>query len=61
MKIHKGFSQTEIADRYYKIVHPERNYPRAEASKRFFQDKNIDSSIVKRIVKEITKEQLDSL
>lgn len=45
-----GHSQAEIAEKYYSIVHPERNYTREQAKKAFHQDANIDGKILQRVV-----------
>jgi hypothetical protein len=55
--IHKAFKITEIALRYYKITHPERNYTRHYAVKQWRQDKVIDKKIVRSVVKEVINEQ----
>ncbi len=57
MKLHEAFTVTEIALRYYKKVHPERNYSRHYAIKQWRQDKNIDQSVVEKVILKIFDEQ----
>lgn len=56
--IHQALSKSEIAYRYYQEVAPNRNYPKEQARKQFQQDSNIDVKIVRKIVKDIFREQL---
>ncbi len=59
--IHHAFIITEVAIRYYAIVHPEREYTRHYAIKQWKQDKKIDKKIVKRVINEIFREQKEIL
>lgn len=54
-EIDKLFNQTELAFRYYQLVHQERNYDREAARTQFRQDSNIDSQIIKQIVEEASR------
>ena len=55
--IHGAFIVTEVALRYYNIVHPERNYSRHYAVKQWRQDNKIDKKVVKKVISQIFKEQ----
>ncbi len=55
--LHEAFSITEVALRYYKLQHPERNYSRHYAVKQWRQDKRIDSKVVKKVIDKIIVEQ----
>lgn len=59
--IHPDISKTGAAFRYYKIVHPERKYPRRQALRQLKQDKNIDLKVLKSVIREIFQEQLNLL
>lgn len=59
--LHKAFVITEIALRYYKIIHPERKYSRHYAVKQWRQDKNIDKPTVWAIINKIINEQRKTL
>lgn len=56
--IHKAIVKSEVAFRYYQEVSPDKKYPKEQARKQFQQDKNIDLKIVRKILKEIFKEQM---
>lgn len=56
IKLPKGYNKSDIAESYYKIKHPERNYPRDQAKKQFFQDKNIDKKVLRAIYKAVYEE-----
>jgi proline racemase len=55
--IHKALKITEVAQRYYKIKHPERRYTRHYSIRQWRQDKTIDKDIVNVVLKKIFEEQ----
>lgn len=56
--IHDCLITGNIALRYYKIVHPERDYDEnnRQASRQILQDKRIDKAILKKVIDQISKE-----
>ncbi len=59
--IHDALNKSAIAERYYHIKHPERNYTRQEAVKRFNQDTKIDRQLLLQVVNDVFKEQKELL
>lgn len=55
--IHEALNKSAIAERYYNIKHPERNYTRQEAVKQFAQDSQIDRQLLMQVVNDVFKEQ----
>lgn len=55
--IHQALSKSEIAFRYYRIVHRDRDYNKEDARKRFQQDRKIDVKVVRKVIDEIFQEQ----
>jgi len=56
--IHPAFSKSEIAFRYYRIIAPDREYPKEKARIQFQQDNNINLKIVRHVIDELYSEQL---
>lgn len=55
--IHPALTISQVALRYYAIVHPERNYHIERALKQFRQDRNIDKKVLRKVIEVIFKEQ----
>lgn len=59
--IHEALNKSAIAERYYNIKHPERNYTRQDAVKQFAQDSQIDRQLLLQVVNDVFKEQKELL
>lgn len=55
--IHPAFSKSEIAYRYYKIVHPDREYSKEKARIQFQQDNKLNLKTVRHVIDELYSEQ----
>lgn len=55
--IHKAFKITEVALRYYNLVHPEREYTRHYAVKQWAQEKSINKTVLQLVIASIFAEQ----
>jgi len=55
--IHEAYTTGIVFQRYYKIVHPDRNYSAGQALRQSKQDNKIDIKVLRSVFDQILREQ----
>lgn len=60
--IHDAINKSKVAELYYKLVSPEKNYTPDQARKQFHQSEGrLNLKVVRQVVRQIYKEQISAI